>query len=193
MMGNYPTMLSYKQTKDTGIKRRLNVKKLTGEYSKDIEKDVKAEIGRGVYNQELFWLFRIFFTRYLNKLPVNWSKVEPRPPTMIAETDELYNTAALEQVKDWVEEYTVPAASYGKASNISAVKYSVAKVIGYDYQPQRNDAEFSERLKLYGLEEGRNGTVRIMTYRYPDTQRRKGVKLLTEVAREKAPDSDGEL
>ncbi len=186
MMGNYPTKLSYKQTKDTGIMRRLNVKKLTGMYTKDIEKDVKAEIGRGVYNQELFWLFRVFYTRYVSKLPVNSTRVHPRPPALIAETDELFNTAALEQVKDWLEEYTVPAASYGKASNIMAVKHAVAKVIGYDYQPQKNDIEFSERLRGYGLDEGRNGTVRIMTYLYPDTQRRKGVKLITEVAKENA-------
>ena len=61
-MGNYPTRLTSKQVKDTGIKRRLNVLRLTGVYNKDKERDVKAEIETGVFNHELFWLFRVIVT-----------------------------------------------------------------------------------------------------------------------------------
>lgn len=192
MMGNYRTMLSHKQTKDTGIKRRLNVKKLTGTYSADEEKDVKAEIESGIHNRELFWLLRVCFTRYLSKLPLSWTRIQPRPPKVVAETEELFNTALLDQVKDWIEEYTIPALSYPKASNIVAVKKALAKLTGYDYQPAKNDAEFSELLKSYGLEEARNGACRVMTYLYPDTLRRKGVKLLSEMKHQKDGEQDDE-
>lgn len=182
MMGNYRTKLSPKQMEDSGIRRRLNVMKLNGTYSKDEEKDVKDDIQRGAYNHELFWLFRVFFKHYLSKLPANWTRIHPRPLDMVAQTDELFDTELLEKVKNWIEEFSIPANSYKEASTITAVKMVVSNLIGFDYKPQKNDPEFSERLKTFGLEEARDGSKRVMTYIFPDMNRRKGIKLLSEPA-----------
>jgi hypothetical protein len=183
-MGNYPTRLTAKQAKDTGVIRRLNVLRLTGVYNKDKERDVKAEIETGVFNHELFWLFRVIVTRYLQKLPLDCDRIHPRPPDVVAETDAVFNTDKQDQIKDWVEEFTVPAASYKAASSIVDLKTAIAKVIDYDYQPQKNDSEFTEMLKTAGVEPLRTGTERVLTYMYPDMQRRKAMKLLVELGRD---------
>ena len=121
-MSNYPTRLTAKQSKDTGVLRRLNVLRLTGVYSKDEERDVKAEIETGVFNPELFWLFRVIMTRYLQKLPLNGSRIHPRPADVVAETDAVFNTDKQDQIRDWVEEFTVPSPSYKSASSIVDLK-----------------------------------------------------------------------
>ena len=183
-MGNYPTRLTSKQVKDTGIKRRLNVLRLTGVYTKDEERDVKAEIETGIFNHELFWLFRVMVTRYLQKLPLNGTRIHPRPPDVIAETDALFNTDKQDQIKDWVEEFTVPAKSYKAASSIVDLKTAIARAIDHEYQPQKNDSEFTEMLKSAGVEPLTNGADRVLTYMYPDMQRRKAMKLIVELSQE---------
>ena len=183
-MGNYPTRLTSKQAKDTGIKRRLNVLRLTGVYTKDEERDVKAEIETGIFNHELFWLFRVMVTRYLRKLPLNGTRIHPRPPDVTAETDALFNTDKQDQIKDWVEEFTVPAKSYKTASSIVDLKTAIARAIDHDYQPQKNDSEFTEMLKSAGVEPLTNGADRVLTYMYPDMQRRKALKLIVELGKE---------
>ena len=53
-----------------------------------------------------------------------------------------------------------------------------------DYQPQKNDSEFTEMLKTAGVEPLRTGIDRVLTYMYPDMQRRKAMKLLVELGRD---------
>ena len=189
MMGNYETTLTPKQSKDTGIKRRFNVMKLRGVYTKDEEKDVKAEITRGAYNPELFWLFRVFFSRYLSKLPVSWTRIHPRPPRLVAETNALFDTTLRDEVKDWIEEHT-SAIILAKASSAVDVKQALARVFKLDYQHGRNDRDFSELLKTFGLENANSGLHRVLSYTYPDMTRRKGVKLNSELRGD--PDRDGD-
>jgi hypothetical protein len=138
-----------------------------------------------MYNAELFWLFRVIYSRYLSKLPASSSRIHPRPPRLVAETSALFDTGLHDEVKDGMEENTT-ASSLAKASNGVVVKVALSNAFNLGYQPNKNDREFSDQLRAFGIDGQSSGTTRVLTYKYPDMVRRKGVKLNSELRAEAA-------
>jgi hypothetical protein len=81
-LSNHPMKATPKQGQDTGARRRANVLKLTHVFEENASKDVKANVGSGAYNPELFWLSRLMMT-YLRRCPAGFTRIHPRPPRVM--------------------------------------------------------------------------------------------------------------
>lgn len=178
MTSNHPMILNQVQSNDTGVTRRLNILKLEHAFSPVDAKDIKELVEKGMMNAELFWLTRAFAS-YLFKAPLAGSRLLPRPPRVIAETEIILQAACGDPIREFIESETVAAANYSKASSAADVK---AAMIAYGGNNGNNFSleQLMQRLEMIGVTEQSNGSKRVLTYNYSGHKRAKAIKLNSE-------------
>jgi hypothetical protein len=180
MLSNHEMRVSQKQCKDSGVKRRANVLKLNHVFAENVLKDVKDDIMAGLYNAELFWLSRLFLN-YLRRCPVGYTRIHPRPPRVIRETDDLFTGVKLDMLKDFIEDCTHPVKKYKDASQASVLKQHMAKALGLEYNRHRVNPALDEQMEKSGISQTRFGSKKILLYHYPDCPRAMAVALNDDV------------
>ena len=179
LTSNHCMVLNEVQAKDTGVQRRLNILKLNHAFTTVDAKDIKEMAEKGLLNAEFFWLTRAFAS-YLFKLPPAGSRLIPRPPRVIAETNLVLEMASGDPSKEFIESETTAAKNYAKASLAKDVKAAMIKYAGENSVVITNEA-LMERLQMIGVHEQSNGSRRVFTYTYTGSQKPKAIKLNAEL------------
>ena len=179
MTSNHCMVLNQVQANDTGVQRRLNILKMRHGFTAVDAKDVKELAEKGLLNAELFWLTRAF-ARYLFKTPAAGSRLLPRPPRVIAETQLVLEAATGDPVREFIESETAGAPNYNKASDIGKVKAAIITYAGENNVALTN-AQLMDRLAIHGVQEASNGSKRVLTFTYPNTRRARAIRLNSEL------------
>jgi hypothetical protein len=179
MTSNHCMVLNQVQANDTGVQRRLNILKMRHGFTAVDAKDVKELAEKGRLNRELFWLARAF-ARYLFKTDPAASRLLPRPPRVIAETQLVLDTAHGDPLREFIESETGPAPNYNKASDITSVKAALIQYAGAN-GVVLNDAQLMERLAMHGVQSSSNGSRRVLIFTYPGSRRAKAIRLNSDL------------
>ena len=75
------------------------------------DKDVKAIIESGVLNGGMFWLSRKFY-QYLREHPTTTTRIFPRPPRVVKETDDLLQRTLPKSIMKFLLRWSNPAPRY---------------------------------------------------------------------------------
>ena len=181
---NHDLAMSEKQAADSGNKRRLNYKQLHHISPANVEKDIKAEIEDGKFNQELFRLAAVFHG-YLLRCPEGSRRIHPRPASLESDTNGLMEGATdMNPEKDWIEDNTHPVTTHQAASITSAVKAAMAAALGLTYVERGSNVELAAAIGRAELQEQKTCTKYVFLYKYPGSNRVRAVRLNSE-----APDA----
>ena len=106
---------------DTGFGRRINYFKYLATDLASIDHDnVKGLIDRGALNGEMFWLSRKFF-QYLKAHPRNTTRIFPRPPRIVKETEDLLQRKLPKLIGRFLLTWSEPALRYSEATRIGNI------------------------------------------------------------------------
>jgi hypothetical protein len=167
--GNHPLVLDDQQCDDGGNKRRLNYLKMLVKFPSDEQKDVKSMINSGCLNDEIFWLVRKLYP-YL--MSTTGSRVLPRPPRVIKETLQLLEQTTKKKMRAFLDQHSVPAATYAQASNIKQLKDCLQIVFNL------NPSEWKALSHAAGLRQKVSGSAgRVWAYQYPEEVLLRAVQL----------------
>jgi len=166
--GNPEMVLTETQCEDTGTERRINHSRMRASFNKKALKDVKGPINAGEYNGELFWIVRRFY-KYIEKMP-NSTRLHPRPPRIIAETNELLSQSVVQKIKTFVESET-DAVPFAQATHHLELR---------DFLKNKFDLgdNWKAKLNSAGVTDKRTDSVRVYQYMYSsENGRLRGIKL----------------
>lgn len=180
MFSNHRMVLSAQQAADTGVKRRINYYRFQHAFTDKDARDVKLDIEQGKFIKEFWWLTRQFY-KYLTQHPTNVSRLLPRPPRIVEETNALLEGSVGDVVRDFIENETEPAVNYTRASDIVSIKEALASYIDAGNVPDINSKAFLEKMEAAGIKGASNGTRRVLVYKYPGERRMKAIKLKESV------------
>ena len=169
LSGNHPLHLSESQCKDSGIARRLNYYKLQHRFPEESMRDIKDEIESGVYNGEMLWLAKLFYG-YLIRCPEAYTRIYPRPPRFVKETDDVLNPDLLEPLRTWIEHRTKPVPRFDDGTTR-----------GLMFSTMHDDLKVEKKVLVEMMEavgmHHKDGNVRVYTFRYPGKPRAQAMKL----------------
>ena len=187
-LGNHPLQMTATQGKDTGNRRRLNVLELRHVFDESLQKDIKEEIETGKFNKEIFHVCRLFYG-YLKRLPLSSKRIEPRPPRVRSETQEVLEAQSRSMpLKDFIEDNCLPVVRYADATASAILKEEFAFILGTVYIPRVVNPIVDAAMVACGLEDKRCGSKRVLLYKFPDRPRPLAVQLKPDY--ERPDDSD---
>jgi hypothetical protein len=125
LSGNHPLKLTNQQSTDTGIIRRLNVLKLRRAVAHR-EDDIKEtlETDKDAFRYEMFWLARKLYG-YLTRLPKDVTRLLPRPPSLVQETEEVLSPSQWEVLEAWVDEKLTTSFTYSSANSEAEIMAAI--------------------------------------------------------------------
>ena len=94
-----------------------------GETDKD---DVKAIIESGAMNGEMFWLSRKCY-QYLREHPTTTTRIFPRPPRVVKETDDLLQRTLPKSIMKFFIKWSDPAPTYSDSSPMGVITKLIEK------------------------------------------------------------------
>ena len=158
----------------------MNVLELKHVFDDAGLRDVKHEVQSGKFNQELFWVARQLY-KYLTQLPVNTTRVHPRPPRVRLETEVVLSQSNFRPLKDFMEDECEPVKRYRDAIESSVIKKKLADVLGIAYNSFGPNPILQKEMDSNGIAETRSGSKRVILYTFPDSQRPQACRLRDDV------------
>lgn len=155
--GNPPLPLTEEQCKDTGTRRRINYVRMPREFTLAEDKLLKGAVNAGKCNPELMFLC----THLAPYVATCGKRIEPRPPRVLTETQQLLDMTLTTDVKQYVESNFKTVNDAWHATAQPKVRDIIAKQF-----PALGD-QCERYLKKAGLEPERCKKVRYYTYLFP--------------------------
>ena len=173
LTSNYPIVLTDEQSVDTGFIRRINFSKMPRVFLPSEQKNVKGPINAGKMNPELLWIVRRFYP-YIKAQKT--SRILPRPPRIIRQTEELLSHRVSTLISKFLEVHSEPA-TYVEADSVTEftdrmmAKFSLSKTEWISLQV---------KVGLQQRESGGSG--RVFVFHFPGASKFQGIKLCDTAA-----------
>jgi hypothetical protein len=164
--GNPPLPLSAEQCSDTGTRRRIAHSKMPRQFTLEEDKDLKKSVNEGVCNAELFFLCKMLWG-YVDSCG---KRIEPLPPRMRLETQQILNQDLVIQIKAFIELRYDPVDDTMLADS----QVEVRKTIGEAFPAIGEQCE--AMLKKCGVEADRSKKIRYYTYTFPGDRHPRAMK-----------------
>ena len=171
--GNPPLPLTEEQCGDTGTRRRINYSKMPREFSLQEDKMLKKEINKGKCNPELLFMCKLLAPY----VATCGKRIEPRPPRIVKETNDLLSMSLQTDVKTYIESNFVAVENPHDAT----AQTKVRAIIGRAFPSIGEQCE--AYLRKLGVDPERVTRIRYYTYTFPGKPHPEAMKYV-EIAEE---------
>jgi hypothetical protein len=139
------------------VQRRINVTRTTHVFEEESEEqtggDPKFIISRGGANREMFFLVRKMY-EYLKGTPETWTRLLPRPASVVQETHRVLENSVVRKVQDAIEQYTHSERHYKDATLGTTITYWLCGLLGVE-NDRVEEAYAHLGIKKHHTKEGR--------------------------------------